>query len=166
MTTILKIFTLFIFLNVTSCTKENASTETGTNTMTALVDGKHFEKKACWSCLKGGSAIDVFHNDTVFSVVAEDMDQKLTIELGIKSLNAPGLYTLSSRDKNFAILRNYNSPYSSYSTSNINTGRVNITKLDLSRHIITGTFEFSAINEKNSAQTVNVTAGNFDVTYK
>ncbi|MBC7746197.1 MAG: hypothetical protein H7096_13960 [Flavobacterium sp.] len=166
MTSIFKIFTLFIFVNVSSCVKEDSPKPGGTNTMIALVDGKHFEKKACWGCLKGGSAIDVFLNDTVFSVTAEDMDQKLTIELGIKSLNAPGLYTLSSRDKNFAIVRNYNSPYASFSTSSTNTGRINITMLDLSKHIIAGTFEFSAIDEKNSAHTVNVTAGNFDVTYK
>lgn len=165
MASVLKIFTLLIILNASSCVKEDNLKQNGTNTMTALLGSKHFEKGACWGCIAGGSALIVLYNDTIFRVTAEDGEQNLIMKLEIPSLKTPGLYSLSSQDKNYAIIEEFK-PYTRFSTSNTNTGRINITKLDRQRQIISGTFEFSAVDEKNSAHTVSVTAGNFDVTYK
>jgi hypothetical protein len=167
MATILKILALLIFIIVSSCTKEKqARIGTGANTVSALVDGKQFEKKACWSCIKAGSALDVFYNDSIFNLSAEDKDQNLVLELEIKSLKAAGKYTLSSKEKNYGMIYNYNTPYTRFSTSNINNGLINITTFDRQHQIIAGTFEFTAEDEKNAKHTLSVTAGKFNITYK
>lgn len=167
MANILKILTLLIFITVSSCTKvKQEPIGTGANTVSALVDGKQFEKKACWSCLKGGTALDVFFNDSIFNLLAEDKDQNLAIELEIKSLKASGKYDLSTKDKNYATIFNFNTPFTKYSTSNVNKGHINIAKFDRQHQIIAGTFEFTAEDEKNASHKVIVTAGKFNVTYK
>lgn len=166
MSTIQKIFALFILINVSACQKEKSPSPSGANTVTATVDGKPFKKGACFSCIGAGSALVVYFPDSLFSLTAEDGDHNLVIELILPSLKSTGLYTLSSKDKNFAILYDYNTPYTRFTTSNINTGQINITKFDHQQKIIAGTFEFSAADNKNPTHTVTVTKGNFDVTYK
>jgi len=49
-----------------------------------------------------------------------------------------------------------------YTTDNLNTGVLNITRCDLSNRIFSGTFSFTAKNNSTS-ETVNVTDGRFDL---
>ena len=49
-----------------------------------------------------------------------------------------------------------------YMTSSLNTGKVRFTRIDTVNRIISGTFQFSAI-DKNSGKIINITDGRFDV---
>jgi len=49
-----------------------------------------------------------------------------------------------------------------YMTSSIHTGKVRFTRIDTTNKIVSGTFEFSAI-DKSSGKTITVTDGRFDV---
>lgn len=48
----------------------------------------------------------------------------------------------------------------SYSSNPNNTGRIKITRLDLQNQIVSGTFEFNAVD--NNGNVVNITDGRFD----
>ena len=49
-----------------------------------------------------------------------------------------------------------------YMTSSLYTGKVRFTRIDSVNRIVSGTFQFSAI-DKNSGKTINITDGRFDV---
>jgi len=49
-----------------------------------------------------------------------------------------------------------------YATNAKYPGKVNITRLDSSTKIVSGTFEFTAENRDNPGQTVKITSGRFD----
>jgi len=48
-------------------------------------------------------------------------------------------------------------------TNNQYTGKVEVTRLDTVNNIISGTFEFNAINLYNTPQPISITDGRFDV---
>jgi hypothetical protein len=49
-----------------------------------------------------------------------------------------------------------------YMTSSMHTGKVQFTRIDTINRIVSGTFEFSAI-DKNTGKTIKVTDGRFDI---
>lgn len=159
---------LFLILLTSSSCKKDAlpkATQTGANIMAAKVNGQVWEKKACWSCTGGGDGLIVNYEDRdFFAVTGQDPDQGLTIALAISSLKNIGVYQLSSRSLSFArVFKKDGGKY--YYTSATNTGQVTITKLDLTNKIASGTFEFTAEDENNPANTIRVTDGRFDVTF-
>lgn len=163
-------YILFVFLVLFSsfnCKKDDLPkpTQTGANIMAAKVNGKTWEKKACWSCTGGGDGLIVDYDDRAFfAVTGEDPDQGLIIALAITSLKSTGTYQLTSKNLNFArLFKSNEGKY--YFTSINNTGTVTITKLDLTKKIISGTFELTAEDENNPANTIRVTGGRFDVTF-
>jgi len=122
-------------------------------------------KNACWSCSGGGSSLKVNYDDRdFFAVTGEDPDQSSKISLAISSLKSTGIFDLSSRNLNFGVLFNYGEVIYYY-TSVKSIGKVTITKLDLANKIISGTFDFTAEDENNPANTIKVTDGRFDVKY-
>ncbi|RYE16771.1 MAG: hypothetical protein EOP42_33395 [Sphingobacteriaceae bacterium] len=134
--------------------------------MAAKVNGKAWQKKACTSCIGGGSALKVNYDDRDFFVVTgQDHDFGLDIAIVITSLKRTGTYTLSSRNLDYARLyKESDAKY--YYTSTKNTGQVTITKLDLVNKIISGTFNLTAEDENNPVNTLKVTDGRFDVKYQ
>ncbi len=52
---------------------------------------------------------------------------------------------------------------SPYVTTNVYTGRVNVTKADTLTGLVAGTFEFTAVNRRDPSKTLRVTEGRFDV---
>ncbi len=150
-----------------SCKKDGLpkATQTGENTMVAKVDGKLWQKKACVSCTGGGTGLIVSYEDrNFFGVTGEDHDSGSRIALSISSVKSVGTYNLSSKNLNYGRLFKIGSgPY--YYTSTKNTGQVTITKLDLTNKIISGTFDFTAEDENNPANTIKVTDGRFDVKF-
>ena len=145
--------------------KKDQPTQTGANKMYAKVNGVPWQNKACWSCISGGGALDAVYEDGTlkFFVVGENNDQKVRVGIIIKELKTIGSYQLLTRDLNFAyIFKNNIRHY-----TNINSlGTVTITKIDLTNKIISGTFEFTAEEENNPANTIKVTDGWFDIVYK
>ncbi|RYY30344.1 MAG: hypothetical protein EOP41_00820 [Sphingobacteriaceae bacterium] len=157
---------LFLLL-ITSCEKEGLpkATQTGANTMSCKVNGKVWQKKACVSCLGGGSALSLNYDDRdFFGISGQNRDQNITITLIINSLKKTRIYSSSTNGNNQAYLNNYNNG-TYYSTSQSNKGTITVTKLDLNNKIISGTFEFTAEDENNPNNTIKVTDGRFDVKY-
>ncbi len=147
--------------------KQNQPTQTGANTIYAKINGTPWQKKTCWSCIGGGSGLIVsYDNRTNFSVKGQNNDQKISLSIFLRSLSAIGIYELSSSDLNSADLINTTSSDNRLTTTKISKGIVTITKLDLVNKIISGTFEFIAQVENNPSNTIKVTDGWFDITYR
>ena len=132
--------------------------------MSAKVNGNKWAKKSCLSCIGGGSGISSTYDDNrFFGVTGQNSEQNISIVFIIKYLNSTGTYELNSQEKNFARVVDHDKVY--YTTS-FNTGKVTITKLDFAKKIISGSFEFVAADENAPGNKVNITNGNFDVTYR
>jgi hypothetical protein len=166
-------FMLFVSLSLFtsfSCKKDDLpkATQTGANIIAAKVNGKVWEKKACWSCIGGGTGLRVNYDDrNFFGISGEQKDENkdIVITLVIPNLKSIGAYPLSGEGKNQGFLSNYSNGSIKYATSGNNNGTITITKLDLANKIISGTFEFTAEDENNPANTIKVTDGRFDVTF-
>ncbi len=167
----LKILLIIPFLSMllaASCKKDDLpkATQSGANTMAAKVDGKVWQKKACTSCIGGGSALEINYDDrNFFGVSGQNRDQNILVTFVITSLKSTRTYELTSQNLNYAQIYSSND-HKTYYTSTSNTGQVNITKLDLENHIISGTFNFTAEDENNPANTIKVTDGRFDVKFR
>lgn len=83
----------------------------------------------------------------------------------LRNVKTTGTYELSTKNLNFAELYKYNLN-SFFSTTTSSKGTGTITKLDLANNIISGTFQFTAEDNENPQNTVNVTDGWFDITYQ
>jgi len=164
---ILFVLPLLSILLAASCKKDDLpkATQTGANMMAAKVDGKAWQTKACTSCIGGGTALSVNYDDRIFfGISGQNRDQNIVITLVIKSLKSTGVYELTTQTNNY--VQFYNSKdIIKYYTSNTNKGTITITKLDLANKIISGTFDFTAEDENNPANTIKVTDGRFDVKY-
>jgi len=172
MKTILKLLLIpfLCFLLVASCKKEDdlpKPNQTGANIMAAKIDGQLWQKKACFSCIAGGSALRInYDNRILFAITGEDI-KTYAIAIIIKELKNPGIFILgngkeSNTASNYAVV--YTATTNFY-TSNINTGTITITKLDTVNKIISGTFEFTAENEKDPSNIMKITEGRLDVKY-
>lgn len=163
------ILTILISSVAIACKKDKQAqlSQTGANVMHAKVNGVAWQSKACWSCIAGGSGLSGSYDDRInFGVKGQNNDQKISISINLRKLKAIGTYELSSTDLDFGFVVNTSSSYNSFTTTSINMGIVIITKLDLVNKIISGTFQFTAEDEKNPANTVKVTEGWFDITYR
>lgn len=91
--------------------------------------------------------------------------------LYIKNITGPGTYQLNQSTDIFPnasvsyayYVRRKINPLNEWITSAQHTGTVTITKWDLTNSIISGTFEFNAGSMDNSAESITVTDGRFDV---
>ena len=166
----IKILLVLPFLSVLlalSCKKDGLpkATQSGENTMAAKVNGKPWQKKACVSCTGGGTGLKVTYEDRdFFAVTGEDHDSGSRIALAISSLKSVGTYSLNSNNVDYARLFKLDDG-TYYYTSLKNTGQVTITKLDIANQIISGTFDFTAEDVNNPANTIKVTDGRFDIKY-
>ena len=149
-----------------ACKKDSMSkpTQTGANTMYAKVNGQPWQPKGCISC---SEAFQIRYDDRIiFGLTGKNNDQKITINIILRNLNAIGTYELSTTDMNFGNLNNSTSNPGVFVTTKINKGSITITKLDLANKIIAGTFSFTGEDESNPAKTISVTDGWFDGKYR
>jgi hypothetical protein len=166
-------FMLFVILSLFtsfSCKKDDLpkATQTGANIIAAKVNGEVWKQAACWSCIGGGTGLSVNYDDRNFfgvSAQQKNENKNIVITLVVSNLKSTGTYTLSSKGKSQGYLSSYANKTMNYATSDKNTGTVTITKLDLANKIVSGTFEFTAEDENNAANTIRVTDGRFDVTF-
>ena len=157
-----KLFVVLILLVISSCEKSNPDVQLP-NTVTANVNGSAWEKKACWGCIGGGSALEVSYQDSLFILSAEDNSRKIILSFGIHRVNAVGVYELTTRDKNYGRLTDGNSVGRDYYTNNQKRGKFTVTQFDLVKKTMSGTFEFEASDLSNPSLTVMVLNGNFNV---
>ncbi len=93
------------------------------------------------------------------------------IEIYLQNVTKPGTYLLNQTTAHFPnqsagyayyVERRF-TPTNEWITNNQYTGKVEVTRLDTVNNIISGTFEFSAINLYNTPQPITITDGRFDV---
>jgi len=178
------ILAVLLFVYAISCKKIDnqdslpTNTEVGANTFSFRVQGKEYESHVSWSFPRISVAynhIDTFfHNNYLFEIEGNRVyaeDNKHVI-IGIHFMPKVGVYKLSKYEwlgkGDYATYEDDNPSSLYYGTDSIHTGELTITKLDTINFIISGRFNFKAIESCvyricNSVITID---GQFDVTYK
>jgi len=174
-------FCILLFTNM-QCKKDKlpidqlpAATQTGANTFGCLVDG---EAVIPTNNVIYRSNFDYGYDpDYGLSIEASNEASNhetlrtVSIKLLIKNLKEGQTYSLDSLKvsgkggASYTLLSDYGRTTTYYETSSQATGSLTITKFDLSKKIISGTFLFKATNTVNNT-IANVTDGRFDLTFK
>lgn len=172
------LFYILIASTLFSCKKDvnelPEATQKGANTFGALLNG------AIWVPQGFGFAQttpivearfsannSIFINARNFASSPKETE----FEIYIKDFTGPGLYQLNQITNKFP---NHTASYAYYEerkftidnewkTNNQYTGRVNINFYDPTEKIVSGTFEFQAINLYGEPKPITVTEGRFDV---
>jgi hypothetical protein len=149
------------------------ATQSGENTFGCLVNGKVWRPKddGFWSSKLKAS----YGRGTLGIKVEKDNNSKREIisigvleeayELGIHKING------SDHPKNNASFINQvkeenNITECIYKTDSINTGYLKLTRVDSIENIVSGRFEFTAVNDScGDVDTIRVTKGRFDIKY-
>jgi hypothetical protein len=171
------IYLLVFSLGFISCKKNSIdelppATQTGANTFGASVNGKLWGPSS--SPIGGAAKLEARYvlNDLIIN--ARNLGSTPTeseFEIYIKDLNGPGVYPLNQNtlpypyhtaSYGYYVSRRFN-PINEWITSSQFTGVVNITLDDSVNHIISGTFQFDALNMYSSPDTLRVRDGRFDI---
>jgi len=169
---------LFLFLpSLISCKKNIVeelppATQTGANTFGANVNGKLWVPTS--SPIPGAAKLEARYAVNDLIINARNLGStpnESEFEIYIKDLNGPGTYLLNQNTSpypnqvasyGYYIKRQFN-PINEWITSPQFTGVVNITLDDRVNHIVSGTFQFDALNMYSSPDTLHVTNGRFDI---
>lgn len=82
--------------------------------------------------------------------------------MGIYPLNTTVTFPSSAANHVYFVKRNI-TPKNEWLTSASHTGAVTITRIDTMALIVSGTFQFSALNINNSPEPITITEGRFDI---
>jgi hypothetical protein len=169
-----------VLLVLVSCKKEITElpppTQTGANTFGAKVNGSLFVPQGFGSIpdddilqVRRLPSKDVIINARNFASSPNEKE----FELRIKGVTAPGVYPLNTTVNPGSTLASYGyyvkrnvTPQNEWITSANYTGSVTITHLDTVNRIVSGTFEFNALNLYNAPEPLSVTEGRFDVKWE
>ena len=159
-----------------SCKKEvtelPAATQTGANTFGAKINGifwapQGFGAFPAHDILEARmSGHDITINARNFSSSPNETEFQLTIY----NVTAPGTYLLNTdvihpngaASYGYYVKRNF-TPQNEWLTSSTYTGSVTITRIDDVNMIVSGTFQFNAMNIYNAPVPITVTEGRFDL---
>jgi len=153
------------------------ATETGANTFGAKVDG-NFWVPSGFGPINANSVLRAhFAIDNGLYIEAKNLassPKESEFLIFIKGVDAPGTYLLNMHSAGYPnqsvsyayyVKRNI-TPENEWRTSDQYTGSVTVTKLDKVSKIVSGTFQFNAINLYNTPVTLTVTEGRFDIKYE
>lgn len=159
-----------------SCKKEveelPPATQTGANTFGAKVDGQFwipqgfgpFPANDILEARMAGPT-DLMINARNFASSPNETE----FEILVTGITGPGTYSLNnnvslpaSSSYGYYVKRKM-TPENEWLTSTTYTGSVTITRLDLAEKVVSGTFQFNAINSYNTPQPLSVTEGRFDL---
>ncbi len=167
----------FLSLLLFSCKKEITelppATETGAHTFGAKVNGSFWVPQG-FAGLGASNKLEARmmpNND--FYINARNFassPNETEFQLFIKGLTTPGTYLLNtdvshpstSASYAYYVKRNL-TPQNEWVTSALYSGAVAVTKVDMANRIVSGTFQFEAINLYNAPQPITVSEGRFDV---
>ncbi len=176
--------TAFFMAICFGCSKNNAGdplpnyTETGANTFAFRVNGVAYEPHISWAFPSISAFYNytdsIWHRNYLFGIdanrVYQEENKHLTIV--IHYMPCSGTYSLGNYDGS-GLVGNYaeysDDQYSAYyGTDSVHTGELTITKLDTTYHIISGKFQFKAIQScvYRICNTVITVDGQFDIQYK
>jgi uncharacterized protein DUF6252 len=161
-----------------SCKKDITSlppaTQTGANTFGCKIDGE------LWGPTGFGIASTApileanYYDGRTIIINARNLSTSPTeseFEIHLMNVVTPGVYLLNTNTQkypyhtgNYAyyVVRKY-IPLNEWMTTSQYSGQVEITKTDTINRIVSGTFQFQALNLYYSPQPVNVTEGRFDI---
>gem|GEM_PF-716214 len=173
------VYVFFFFLSVLSCNKgtDNNSlppaTQNGSNTMGAKINGIVWSRFPCIDCIGGGSGLTASFNDGFLHIVGDSINSsKIIVEIELDAVNVTGtgVYDLgikgSNNITNHGEVNYYNHDNTvNYFTDLANKGTITITKLDMTKHIVSGTFAFNAVNQSNATDVKIVSQGRFDIPF-
>lgn len=135
-------------------------TETGANTLGFKVDGKIWLPKAQPF---GTSPLFADYDNGTFYLKSSNETDYFSIEIYNK-IYSIGTYVLIYKiDSIYTCFERENDPYCYYRTDSLNTGLLNINKLDTLNKIVAGTFELNMIGQNQ--EKLKITEGRFDVKY-
>ena len=172
-----------------SCEKENdepqlpPATQTGANTFGCYINGELLVPKDGTGIprakgLRGGLAEGYDNQDYFFinagNYLNKDGDH---IYIYIPSLAQEGIFTFKQSKGHIGAVVSPNFPHifcGTYDGVNLgkiyysfdNSGTINITRLDTTNSIISGTFQLKVQNKDNPDDTIEVTEGRFDINQK
>lgn len=144
------------------------ATQTGANTMGALVNGQAFisdDYQCNYIYTNGGYYFLVDGSNKVGYNLILDMNLATTflpINEG-QTLKLEDYNTSGKAAATYAMVNN-TTQYPVYKTTSIVSGQMHITKFDQTNQIVSGTFFFNAIR-LTTGDTVHVTDGRFDMKY-
>jgi hypothetical protein len=160
----------------TACKKEvkelPQNTQTGANTFGAKINGQLWAPQG-FGPVPANNLLEarMIGNDLLIDArnfASSPNETEFSIRL--VSVTDIGVYTLNSNATHPSLVSSYCyyvkrnlTPQNEWITSTANTGSVTITKLDLTNKIVSGTFQFNALNIYNAPEPLAVTEGRFDI---
>ena len=161
-----------------SCKKEIAelppATQTGANTFGCKMDGQLWLPSGFGFASTASILEANYFDGRTIIINARNFSSSPTeseFEIHLMNVVTPGVYLLNA---NTAKYPNQTGNYAYYvarkviptnewMTNSQYTGQVEITKTDTINRIVSGTFQFQALNLYNTPQPINVTEGRFDI---
>jgi len=170
-----------LLLTLFSCIKDSKTvpslppaTQNGSNVMAARINGSIWTKFSCTDCIGGGSGLLASFHNGFLQIIGDSINSSKvvsSVEIDVINVTSTGVYTLGLNNgnpiTNYGEIK-YQKPGNiilTYSTDANNKGTITITKLDVIKHIISGTFSFDASNTDNPSDLKHITEGRFDVPY-
>lgn len=150
-------------------------TQEGKNTLGCRINGKNWVPTGLPGAPGGGSSAPVVGgyqspiSGMKWFVNIRSYRGQEGVILFLRDVDKPGVYNLNQQTETFPnTIRplsygSYRTRTEEYVTDAAHTGRVTITKADTINYILSGTFEFTAINRRDPSKIIRVTKGRFDV---
>jgi Family of unknown function (DUF6252) len=169
--TILSLTILF-----TACKKEikelPSNTQTGANTFGAKVNGQLWAPQG-FGAIPAGNLLearfvgnDLIINARNFASSPNETEFEIRVigvtDIGVYPLNTTVTHPSFDGSYAYYVKRNL-TPKNEWLTSSANTGTVTLTKVDRTAGIVSGTFQFNALNIYNTPEPMTVTEGRFDI---
>jgi hypothetical protein len=148
------------------------ATQTGANTFGAKVDGTMWVPKG-FGPFPANDILEARMTGTSYLTINArnfaSSPNETEFEILVAGITGPGTYALNnnvvlpaSSSYGYYVKRNF-TPENEWLTSSAHSGSVTITKLDTVNKIVSGTFQFNALNLYNTPQPISVTEGRFDL---
>lgn len=148
------------------------ATQTGAGTFGAKVNGEFWVPKGFGPFPANDILEARMAGPTYLLINARNFASSPTeteFEILISDITGPGTFSLNNNVQRGGSLsygyyvKRTLTPLNEWITSSSNTGTVTITKLDTVNHIVSGSFQFNALNLYNAPEPLTVTEGRFDL---
>lgn len=157
-----------------SCKKEKLTkaTQNGANTLSCKINGKVYVARTDLfsPAFTGGYYTSPLNNTGKLSLSAnvrngkDESEYKISLE--IPFINTSGVYDLNKSNYCEVDPLPITINATTYSTRNLGSGQVTITYIDYGNRILSGTFSFIAVSNKDPNEKVTVSSGRFDIQTK
>ena len=148
------------------------ATQTGANTFGAKVNGAFWVPQGFGS-IPANDILEARMAGDVITINARNFassPNETEFQLTIFNVTAPGTYLFNTdvihpngtSSYGYYVKRNL-TPQNEWLTSSTYTGSVTITRIDVVNMIVSGTFQFNALNIYNAPEPITVTEGRFDL---